>query len=110
MTVYKYDIKKGFTTGSGRALSPTLKVGLSRTGKSVVVYNSKGRVVGRVANAKESGFFKYRQPDGSYNYNQEESAEGVDDPRKLINYHGAAGDTWYEFQEDHVRVWGYEYH
>lgn len=101
VTKYKYDPKKGFVTGSGRRISKNYRVGYSRTKKTILVYNKKGRVMGRVSNAKMSPFFKT-----SKEIEDMEFTDGV----KAIHYHGASGETWRQFQEDHLRTWGYEYH
>lgn len=104
MTKYKWDAKKGFVTGSGRPINPSYKVSLSTTGKTVVVYNKKGRVVGRVANAKQS-------PLGGIKTNSEGKQIGnTDEKAGVISFDGVTGNTWAEFQEEHIKVYGYEYH
>ena len=104
MTKYKWDAKKGFVTESGRPINPSYKVSLSRTGKTVVIYDKKGRVVGRVANAKQS-------PLGKIITNSEGKQIGnTDEKAGAISFDGVTGNTWDEFQEEHIRVYGYEYH
>ena len=99
MTTYKWSETKGYVTSKGRPISPTYRVGLSRTGKTVLVYNSKGRVVGRIANAKKSPLMAIQR-----------DMEGDSRGDKIISYRGITASDWREFQEEHIKVYGYEYH
>lgn len=94
---YKYVEGKGVTTASGRRISSSLTVGLSRSGKTLLVYNRKGRVLGRVSNAKKSPTF----------ISQSKLRKESNTP---ISYRGITANNWRDFQDEFVDTYGYEYH
>lgn len=103
MTVYKYSPKKGYVTGSGRPLAEGYSAGLSRTGKTVLIYNREGRVAGRVSNAKESNLGPLMGKVNNYNRDKGEF-EGT------ISFKGITANSWEEYNAQHVESYGYEYH